>query len=364
VQAASSVRVLIRGIGEVAQASEVTPTGVGQSNLDINRIAGGTEITLREFDQVAAIVIPSSVESRDRLQAITRAHRHEAAESFVNLARLKLRRVKEVHQQLQQVGAPEISGAVFAFRRAESFLVQAEQALQADRAEEARLASQKTLQQLRMVQRAHWEAATDLLASPTATLEATSFQTLPAHWELMSLLGRRVDFGPNRLPSGSFDSEQALTGTGDVADSWADGSRGNRWTSLRLEHSAVDGRSHLTMVVKPDAPPGQAAVLTSPKIDVQAGDLVVITGQTKIPYPLNGPDHHLAIFETLTGREGALVLKENSESWRPFKIVRHIAKDGQFRLRFELSGPGVAGLDHVAVHVFPAGETIQQASGP
>ncbi|WP_092050209.1 hypothetical protein [Planctomicrobium piriforme] len=358
-QTASMVRVLINGIGDVAHAWEVSPTNVGQSNLDMDRVAGGTEITLREFDQVAAIVVPKESADQKSLLNMSTQTRKLAAESFVNLAVAKLKRVREVHDELTVVGAPGLPGAEEAFSRATFYTEQAKVELQNDRSNEARLASQKAMQQLRVIQRAHWEAAVAPFAAPTVTLEATNYQTLPEHWRLISAIGKSKDHGGNRLPSGEFEDETALfaAGSQDGSDAWADGSKNNPWTSLRLERGGVDGGTHLSLIVKPESPPGQTAVVVSPKVDVVAGDIVLVTGQVRIPYALQGPGRHFAAFETLNGRDGAILLKEKTEGWKSFRIVRRVPKEGQLRLRFELTGPGIVNLDHVRVHVVHPVET-------
>jgi len=354
-QTASQVRVLIRGI-DVANAWEVTPTSVGQSNLDMDRVAGGTELTLREFDQVAAIVVPSDPTSGETLRQIARMYRQSAAEAYVSLASAKYKRVKAVQEELSLSGAPTQSGTEHVLDQAARAVDLAYQELQAQRADEARLASQRAMQGLRRIQRAQWEAAVDPLSAPTSTLEATSYQTLPEHWRLLAMLGRSASLGENLLPSGEFEDERSLfTGANSEAgDGWGDGSTSPQWTSMRLERGGTtpgNQGTHLTMIVKPQSPAGEAAVLTSPKISVKTGDLIVITGQVNLPYPLAGPGHQFVVFETLTGREGAGVYKEKTNGWQDFRMIRRVPQDGALRLRFELSGPGMAQLDHIRIHV-------------
>ncbi len=353
-QTAQHVRVLIRGI-DVADAWEVTPTGVGQSNLDMDRVSGGTEITLREFDQVAAVIVPTKPSEGEALRNFARQSRKSAAEAFINLANAKYKRVRSVTEELNQAGAPSLVGVDVALSRAAASLDQANLEYQADRADDARIHSQRAMQQLRMVQRAHWEAAVDPMTSATSALEATSFQTLPEYWRLLAVLGRQSGLGPNLLPSGEFDDEQQLISpSAENRTGWSEGSTSSQWTSLRLERGGTSTSSYLSMIVKPNAPHGESAILASPKIDVAPGDLVVITGDVNIPYPLHGPGHQFAIFDTLTGRDGACIYKEKTEGWKPFRIIRKVPTAGALRLRFELAGPGIAQLDRIRVHVIKA----------
>ncbi|HWL10647.1 MAG TPA: hypothetical protein VNQ76_19730 [Planctomicrobium sp.] len=351
-QTAQAVRVLIRGI-DASQAWEVTPTGVSQSNLDMDRVAGGTEVTLREFDQVAAIVVPTQPSDGEALRNFARQNRNEAAEAFVSLATAKYQRVSKVQEELIKVGAPVQPGIDIALEQAASAIDQAHLELRSQRADEARVASQRGMQYLRRIQRSHWDAAVDPMSGPTSTLEATSFQTLPEHWRLLAALGRQQRLGPNLLPSGSFDSEQEflLSANQETGDGWADGSTSRQWTSLRLEQGGATEGGYLSMIVKPNAPAGEAAILTSPKIHVQPGDLILITGQVRVPYPLTGPGHQFSIFETLTGREGASVFKKKTENWTSFRTMRRAPREGILRLRLELAGPGIAQLDQLRIHV-------------
>jgi hypothetical protein len=353
-QAAKSVKMLVQGIGDVAQAWEVTPTGIGQKNLTMTRVAGGTELTLEDFDQAAAIIVTSDKAEAEALQPVVRKYRRIAAEAFVQLASNKLTRVTNVHLQLVAVGSPTIPQADVRIQKAQEALEQARQELAADRMDEARVASQKSLQWLRSLQRAHWEAAVDPLIAPTASLAAASFQTLPEHWRMLTELGQAKAVSGNVLPSGDFEGEQSLA-------QWSDGSGPSRFSSLRLATGGIGGGHHLSMLVQGEAPPGRSAVLVSPPITTQKDDLVVITGRFRLPVPLVGPGHQFSIFDTMVGRGGAIRLKEQTENWTAFRMVRRDAKGEEWRLRFELEGPGIAELDDIQVRVVQAGSASPSA---
>jgi hypothetical protein len=352
-QAAKSVKMLVRGIGDVAQAWEVTPTGIGQKNLTMSRVAGGTELTLEDFDQAAAIIVTSEKSEAEALQPVVRKYRRTAAEAFVQLAANKLTRVTNVHLQLVAVGAPSIFQADTRIQKAQEFLDQARQELAADRMDEARIASQKSLQWLRSLQRAHWEAAIAPLIAPTASLAAASFQTLPEHWRMLTELGQASSISENLLPSGDFESEQSL-------GQWSDGSSASRFSSLRLA-KGIDSGHHLSMLVQGEAPPGESTVLVSPPIATQPGDLVVITGQFRLPHSLTGPGHQFSIFDTMVGRGGAIRLKERTDEWTSFRMIRRVSKGDHWRLRFELEGPGIAELDDVQVRVVRSADSAPVA---
>ncbi|WP_437187931.1 hypothetical protein SH668x_001344 [Planctomicrobium sp. SH668] len=352
-QTATNVRVLVREIGDVATAWEVTPTSVGQSNLSMERISGGTELTLREFDQYAAIVVTGTAEEAESLQRLARSMRRDAAEAYLQLTESKLSRVRQIQSELEQVGSPPVPHAHSFLNAASQFLQEARKNFDTNRPDEARVSCEKALQQLRTLQRAHWDLAVAPLTAPTTTMEATNFQTLPDHWRLMSSLSKSQGFSENLLPSGNFESEYALSPSPSIGaiESWSAAGQESPHTSLRLISSGANGNTHLSMIVKPDAPPKQRAVLVSPETQVHAGDVIMITGQIRIPHPLKGANHQVEIFDTIVGREGALCIKEKSEVWKPFRLVRQVESDGVFRVRFELLGPGIVDVDNVEIRV-------------
>lgn len=363
-QTATNVRVLIRGIGDVATACEVTPTSVGQSNLAMERVSGGTEFTLKEFDQYAAIIVTGTPEQAVAIQKQCWQTRQAAAEAFVGLAQSKLSRVRETQRLLEEMGTPPVLNAALMLERAEHHLDDARANLMSGRADETRVSSQKAMQQLRVLQRGHWDLAMAPLTGPTTTLEAANFQTLPDHWKLMSELAAADRNSENMLPAGNFEDENALShsGDGETSSSWSAAGPENRFTSLRMVRGGDRPGAYLSLIVKPDAPLGQSVGLVSPQLSAAAGDLVVMTGQINIRHPLTGPDHRFEVFETLVGREGALSFKTTTQGWVPFRIIRRVPRDSAFRIRFELLGPGIVDIDDVAIHLVPASQVLQ-ASG-
>lgn len=360
-QTASNVRVLIGGIGDVATACEVTPTSVGQSNLAMERVSGGTEFTLKEFDQYAAIIVTSTPDQAVAIQKQCWQTRQSAAEAFVELAQSKLSRVRETQQLLEEAGAPPVLNAGISLGRAEQYLEEAQANLAAGRADETRVAGQRALQQLRTLQRSHWDLAMAPLTGPTTTLEATSFQTLPDHWKLMAQLTGLSNKSENLLPGGNFEDEAALSQSGDSerASSWSAAGPESRHTSLRMVRGGDRPGSYLSLIVKPDAPLGQSAGLISPQLHASAGDLVIVTGQMNIRHPLSGPDHRFEIFDTLGGREGALSFKKTTAGWTPFRLIRRAPASGPFRIQLELLGPGIVDLDDLDVRLMPAGQILR-----
>ena len=343
-QTVSKLRMLVRGVGDATQVWEVTPTSVSQSNLDLERVSGGTEITLKEFDRHSVLVITNHITEIDRLRERIRATRHEAAESYLLMAEAKLARVRETHRELSKVTSPIPHGDEI-LAQADRILDIARQDFAANRDDDVRRNCLLALQRVRGLQRRYWQGAVDLLNAPTATAEATSFQTLPDHWKLISQLNGSGGLSPNQLPSGDFEDERA------IGEQWRDGSPENRNASLRLSTERGPHGRFLTMLVQPETRPGQPAVVISPEISVKEGDLIVITGEVSVPYPLQQSHGDFLIFETLLGRQGAFRYPGGDPNWSSFRMVRRAPRDGSFRMRLELHSPGVANVDNLSVRI-------------
>lgn len=354
-QAAKGIRMAVSGCGEFATAWEVTPTSISQSNLELSRIAGGTEIHLKNFDRHSAILITNDKQAVANLQKLVTEIRGPAAETAVELATLKLKRVREVHKQLEPV-APEVTNADLTLRSADYWLKAAETELAKGHEHDAYLASQKSLQYVRLLQRAHWKHAVASLSSPTESLAALSFQTLPEHWETMSDVARRTA-GTNLLTSGDFEDARSLVNAGwlNASDQATAGSlqlrphAGGNYLALSLRRTTVTHIDH--------------SVLLSPEVPVQKGDVLVISGQVQIPAPLELPQHGVVIcdvFSKQSRRSGehadlqddgcsGVRFHEVTHGWKPFRMIRQIPADGFVHVKFELECAGTVHFDNVKI---------------
>lgn len=347
-QHAQNVRFLLPGVGDVAQqAWEVTSTGISQSNLELQRIAGGTELVLAKFDQSTAIILSSDQQQMEALRQRARDYRHVAAEAYVSLAEKKLRRVAQVHDELTAQGHPHPQSAALLESAARSATV-ARQEMLADHAEEARIASQRALQFLRTLQRGCWETAVASVGNPATSLELCSFQTLPGHWRLIEELAGIRFPDSNRLTGGSFENDET------VMTHWGQDPDSNRAAVLDLGPGGP-ARGQVLSLSLPEGLAGRPFALLSPPVEVSPGELLLITGQVRIPQTLRGVDAQFLIFDTQVGRAGAVRFPGTATDWTTFRMLRRVHESGNLRLRFELSGAGAVQLDDVRVQVAPTG---------
>lgn len=341
-QVAKDVRFLVRG-ADALQAWEVTPTGISQANLGIDRVSGGTEISLKEFDRQTVIVVTThqAEAAIEELRRTARTVRPIVAGAYVSLAAAKIERTEEVHSRLQSV-APAVPSAPSALQQARLWLKRAESDLSAGRFDDTRVASEKALQAVRGLQRAHWENAHRQEIGIVSSLDGSSFQTLPEHWTLSATLNGRVSPSGNLLPSGGFESNA------DLVDHWRDVSPPDVTVGLRLAAGGPEGARHLSLSLPFNPGHDQTAILIGQEIHVPGPATVVIQGKVRIPQELP-PGAELAVYDTLAGRDGAVLWHRPTKDWEQFRLLRSVSGPTTMRLRVELTPAGMVELDDFSV---------------
>ena len=194
---AQDVRILLRGIGGITHAWEVTTTGVYAHELEVDESSGGgTEIRLQRLDQLAAIVIPTDPQAIETMRRDVTAIRELAGRNWVTLAEAKLERVLQTHDALQQIAITQQPDAAQRARRrchprgGAASTPSGDQAPRQRRLRRRGAAAERVLQLTRQVQRTHWEQASRVFTSPVATPYTVCFQTLPDFWRMLQTLGR------------------------------------------------------------------------------------------------------------------------------------------------------------------------------
>ncbi len=346
------LRVLIRP--KAIQAWEVTTTGIHPYQLRTIDDARGTEIQLHRFDQRAAIVVAQNPKLIEELKREAAAIRQPAGEAWVALATAKLKRVQSVHDELQELEPAPIRGADFVLAEARRELRRATQALESKNYDAARLSSRRVLRLTRDVQRAHWNLAARTLFSPVTTPYSISFQTLPDFWRFQRRL-ERGEAGENLLMGGGFENVATLNGPG---WEWDRPDLGDRyWNTLELAPGGVSGRA-LRLATLPLGQEDLPAILPEPPIKmitapipVYSGQIMKITGQLWIETPPSAHPDGLLIFDSLTGRVGALRWRRDPpiKQWIPFELFRPVHHSGELRVIIELNGLGDVRIDDLQV---------------
>ena len=356
--AARNVSIIVPGGGQTAAAWEITTTG-RLRYLDREPAAGGVKITLPRLDQTTAILITSDQFLVEELNQEIAGMQEQSAHLLVDLAKLKLDRIRQVDQLLQnlEVGRPD---AWRLLGEAKQHMDKAESALLAKQTDDARQHASEALQYGRFLQRNHWEHAIRTLPNVTTSPWAVSFQSLPEHWSLMRRLEKlgSLDAMENLLPSGEFEDLGTL-----VAEHWK-----HQQTMLETVQSSAElyqvakqGKFSLRLSANPIAgetipnsisnPP---VTVVSPGVSVHAGQYVRVTGWAKIPAPIIGSLDGALIYDSLLGKSGAVRLKA-VQDWQRFELLRPVPETQEMTVTISLQGLGELLVDDLRITAFELG---------
>lgn len=339
---------------DALQAWLVTTTDITPIPLDADHPAGGPQIRLPEFDQHAAIIIPTHPEMIEALRQQVAASRESTSRLWVDLAGEKLSRVESVHAELLdlEVTVPNGAGLLDAARR---YHRQSESEFSAGRFNDARRSSQSVLALLRSYQRAQWERAVSRLSSGVSSPYTICFQTLPDHWRLLGRIGRGRLREENLLKSGDFEDPDTISA---------------RWVPSQIDDPAIDVRSELYrgrasqgdyalhLMAGLQSPSSTVPGLAepplrwiSPPVSVYAGQIVYIGGKVRLDRPLTGCVDGLLIYDTIEGLLGAQRWREPASpgKWETFQLLREVRESGELRVVIEMRGLGDVMIDDIRV---------------
>jgi hypothetical protein len=200
--AVGKLSVTVPAMAQSMQAWEVSPADV--RHLKIERVVGGTKVTLLDFGLTGAIVFTSNTELVARFQEQAKGRRKLASEWARDLAAYELDKVVAIQDQLERQGhtLPDARNLVEDAKRR---LTLSTQAWEKRAFPEAYRNAQQALRPMRILMRAQWEKAVRGMDSPVASPYAASFFTLPRHWPFMDQV-RRSTAAKNVLPGGDFEA--------------------------------------------------------------------------------------------------------------------------------------------------------------
>lgn len=331
---------------ETASAWQVSATGL----RGLRRVptAGGLKLDIRDFDQLAVVLVTASLAERETMSRRVHATAERAAELFVQLATAKAKRVRSTCDIIDaMVGADSMATSML--QRADQLIDQARQTgSRRDFAGCERL-SRSALRELRKVQSRYWYRAVQSLPTPMASPYTTSFSTLPDHWRMMAAITQAA--GPNLMSSGSFEDLRQLSEGAWLpvppddaafqsnADVVADPETGNQVLRLRTWQKEADTGAA-------DEP---AFLVRSPGVQVQKGAVYEITGRVKRGRSVPTRDAEpFSIFDSDLGPEFA-VKPSLERTWQIFRIYRQPSQSGPLKLWLSLNGAGEVFIDDLAV---------------
>jgi hypothetical protein len=348
------------------QAWEISPADV--HCLQMERVVGGTKVTIPEFGLTTAIVFtgdngPNGLLVRFQEQA--RQSAKLAAQWAQYLAEEEISKVTRVYEQLDKLGHPLPDG--------QQLLENARQRSQKCVASfnkgdyrEAYAEAQRAVRPLRILMRAEWDAAAkDLKDVPVASPYAVSFYTLPRHWRFMEQV-RQGKPGANVLPNGDFE-----TSPNQVPEAWT--LQENTlddvvMTAQRVTEQPHEGRQCLRLQIKPKgAQPAQEALertflaIRSPSVRLPPGTLVQVSGWVRIPSGIGASVDGALLYDS-AGDEPLAVRLTETKGWKQIVLYRRVPASGQISVTMALTGLGTAYFDDIRIEPLFGASTVQRAS--
>ena len=206
---------------------------------------------------------------------------------------------------------------------------------------------------LRILMRAHFDAAVKELDAPVSSPYAVSFYTLPRHWKFRDEIAHdRVT--ANVLPEGDFEQPPGQTSTqwrlqdepplDDVTVS-----------ARRVTDEPLQGKQALLLEITPKDPKAVPLTLErtflavhSPAVRLQPGTLVRISAWVRIPKELTATTDG-ALFYDSVGGEPLAVRLVAGQGWKKYTLYRRVPASGAVNVTLALTGLGAAYFDDVRI---------------
>lgn len=339
------------------QAWEVTPGEV--RSLIMQRVVGGTQVTLPEFDHTAAIVLTADMSPTGMLvrwQDLSRRMAPSAAQWTYDLANVSLSKVEQVQAQLTKLNVA-LPDSDLLIKSTRDRLVSAKAAWEAGDYRTAYREAQRAQRPLRVLTRSQWQALIRGLDTPAASPYAVSYFSLPQHVPFLRNVASSV-VGQNVLSDGSFESGEDQPAGWQIIRNTHDDVE----MSARLTGDAVEGQRALYMEVKPKVAMAGTATTPAPvaldrtflaaessSVRATPGSIVRISFQVKIPAPIQASPDGLVIYDSAAGEALGLRLTASVPQWKKFTLFRRVPANGEIRLIVAMTGLGVAQVDDVRI---------------
>ena len=400
--------VIVPGVPEGAVPWLITPAGVSELH-GVVREAGGSRITIPEFDVACAVVFTTDNKPAGKVarwQDHTRFRiGRQAAEVAHKLAIDQFNKTCAAHNAIVAAGGPELADAAELFALARDHIKESKLYYDLNEFDLAYREARRALRPLRAVMRSDWTEATKTLDTPTASPYAASYYTLPLHWPFAREVAAGRPLG-NGLPNGGFELSRKAPDAGasveslpgwkvrtlildrathlasivNVTDTLKDQPPPpplllpSRYNSQRVTPRAPDFRqpnfgSHClkleisaketkdrdgTVLPAPLAVERTVLAVDSPACEFAPGQLVRISFWTKVPGTVGSADG-LVVFDSAGGEPLGVRLRNTYDetrravAWKQVRLYRRVPADGKLSLSFVLTGLGSAYIDDVAV---------------
>jgi hypothetical protein len=368
--AANDLSIIVPGIPDAAQAWQVTPADVRMVKRE--RVAGGTRLTLPEFDLSGIILLTNSTSTLEQLRRDIAKTAPFAALWSAELANSSVDKAKHVNGQLTALGHAQPDGFAL-LQTAEERLSASRRAMERGEFATCYNESQRALRAVRILEHAHWQDAVNTcthqsnalrLTAPNSSPYAVSFATLPQHWQLMREV-QANQFGANLIAGGDFESAETL-----AEDGWNQVTDADESLELKATLSAQDphrGERSLHLQVQPkegrelpaSLDPMLAALVSKP-IPVKAGDVLRIRFWLRIPSDVQGSAEGAIVYDSVGGAALAVTHAKPLE-WKQYTLYRHATRPDTMTITIGLTGVGDIYVDDLIVErAIPAGPLTRE----
>ncbi len=398
---------VVPGVPEGAVPWLVTPAGVHEIH-GVKREAGGSRVTLPEFDVACAVVFTTDTKANGKIvrwQDVRHRTARQAAEVAHKLAIDQLNKTCAAHAAIVAAGGPEQFDLAELLAQSKGHISESKLYYDLNEFDKAYLEARRALRPLRIVMRADWNEAVKTLDVPTASPYAASYYTLPLHWPFAREVaagrpagtalanggfelskkapddGARVDSLPGwKVRTAVLDRADAQASIVNVTDAIRDQPPVAppvltfRYNTQRVAPQPVDFRQpafgthclRLVIVAKANTDrdgtplPAPLAVertvlaVDSPEVELPPGQLVRVSFWVKVPGVAASADG-LVVFDSAGGEPLGVRLRDTYDparkavTWRHVRLYRRVPASGKLSLSFVLTGLGTAYIDDVCV---------------
>ncbi len=346
------------------QAWDVTPGEV--RSLMVERVVGGTQVTLPEFDHTAAIVFTADTSPTGlvvRWQDLVRRMGPNAAQWNYDLADVTLRKVETIQKEMTKLGVA-LPDSELLLKASRDSIQRAKAAWEASDYRTAYREAQRAQRPLRVLARDQWKSLLKGMDPPTASPFGVSYFSLPQH---VALIRQIAGSSPrdNLLPDGDFENgKDSPAGWQIVLNTLDD----VELIAKPIDEAAV-GKRALQLQVKPKAPPAgqqpppppQALERTflgaeSAPVRLTPGSLVRISFQVKVPTPITASADGLVVYDSAAGEALGVRIAGPLPQWKRYTLYRQVPTDGEIRVVAALTGIGTAMIDDVRIEPLVSGK--------
>lgn len=346
----SQNHLILPGVGGVNQLYRLTPCGL--RNSQVVRISGGVKTDRPASYAQGYLLISNDPRVVVSLRKYTAKAGPSIAKEIVSLATERLAQTESLSVENRKLITTKLGEAKLA-------LVRNEYREGYDLAMGVIDAIEQSDQYRRSIA---LENQRNRLSSPLSVLPST----LTDHFRLMQILSV-MPRGSNRLYAGSFEDMDEARRLGWRRPAASQAIEG---TSVEIiAGNSIHGSNSLRLSSHTPRATGELAPkIISPKIELNAGEMIEITGwcrvsqdNTQSRFPTSS---FLRIEDSLGGRELSLEVSEN-ETWQPFQLLRRAAYRTSLEVIFSVEGTTTAMIDGVMIRpIQPARNRAGTASRP